>query len=79
MDKWEYTNIIITIPDKCSQEEAFTQIDRLNHQMNQLGKKGWELVQHVIGSAQVDAENKDVALSNGKIYLYTFKRPDTSA
>jgi len=74
MVKWEYTNIIITIPDECSSEEAFSQIERLNHQMNALGKKGWELVQHAIGKSHVDAENKHANLMEGKLYLYTFKR-----
>lgn len=76
MTEWEYTNIIVTVPAECEYEEAQAQIERLNHQMNVLGKKGWELVvQARKDDAMVDAENTG-KLEPGSVYLYTFKRPN---
>jgi carbohydrate-binding DOMON domain-containing protein len=77
MTEWEYTNIIVTVPSECEPDDLKINIERLNHQMNVLGKKGWELVQQARNDdGMVDAENHGEKLTPGSVYLYTFKRPN---
>ena len=68
--KWEYRVESVTVTEKWSSKRQAEEFQKLNEQLNELGKEGWEMISYESIPMMVSL-SKNV---KGYSYLVFFKR-----
>jgi cell fate (sporulation/competence/biofilm development) regulator YlbF (YheA/YmcA/DUF963 family) len=68
--KWEYRVESVTVTEKWSSKRQAEEFQKLNEQLNELGKEGWEMISYE-SIPMMGSLSKNV---KGYSYLVFFKR-----